>query len=379
MNDPTMTAPPGLSPEFGIAQITVTTLAAIMMIGLGFLPRPSRATLMWSLAFSLALLSTSLTVTATGLELETLRRASLGVLFSSQVLVWAGLRAWRGAPSMGWVVLPVGAAAALALTSAGDGAGFSVVFRIVFLGIGVFPALTLLELARIPEGGHRMLRPLRVASIAFALIALVSAATIFLFPASGPEDLVLTHSVNWIGLLVNAVCTLVSLLWLAQGATPGRRDVPTRWAHFSTLGADRLTRAREREERSWSLLSIRLDDIPDLRDACGEAGFGELSDSFESCVRRAFPADADIGRRGDGWMVVLAPRTTEVLREQVRELLVTVTALGPAAGATVPLSASVGWASVSAAGYDLSDLLRSADDALGVAAAHGGDRWERVS
>ena len=37
--------------NLSLAQATVTTLASIMIVSLGFLPRPSRAALFWSLAF----------------------------------------------------------------------------------------------------------------------------------------------------------------------------------------------------------------------------------------------------------------------------------------------------------------------------------------
>ncbi|WP_345750537.1 hypothetical protein [Microbacterium rhizophilus] len=365
--------------DFGLPQIAVCTLAAVMMIGLGFLPRPSSATLLWSVTFFLALIFSSLTTAAAQLDAEALRRATLGALLAPQVLIWAGLRAWRGAPPRAWLVLPVGGLSAAVLALADDGTPFSLAFRAVYLVNAVFPALTLLELRRIPERRHRMLLPLAVVSGAFVLIAVANALVVLVVPLSGPADLTLTRNVNTVGMLVNIVCALVTLLWLAQRSVPQERHDPAHWLHFSTVAGERLRRARERGERSWSVLSVRLDDADDLRLAWGETAFGELADAFERRVGRGFPAEADIGHRAPGWFVVLVPRATEVLREQVRALLHDVVSMDGEVGATVRLSASVGWASVRDSGYELEHLVRAADEALEAAAAEGGDRWRRVS
>ncbi|WP_203135435.1 GGDEF domain-containing protein [Microbacterium sp. JZ31] len=363
---------------FGLPQIALSTLAAVLMVGLGFLPRPSRATLLWSAAFVVAVISASLTTTAAELGSETLRRATLGALLSPQVLIWAGLRAWRGVPSHWWLVLAFGGASASALALVDDGAAFVIAFRIAYLTAAVFAVLTLVELRRIPERRNRMLLPLAVVCGAFGVIAVASAAMLLIEPPSGSADLALARNLNSLGMLVNIVCSLVSLLWLAQRSVPQEHHDPAHWHHFSAVAGDRLRRARERGERSWSVLSMRLDDADDVRQAWGETAFGELAQAFERRVRRAFPAEADIGHRGHGWLVVLVPRTTEVLREQVRALLHDVASMDETVSATVRVSASIGWASAGDSGYDLDHLVRVADSALEEAAAEGGDRWRRV-
>ncbi|MER7797585.1 diguanylate cyclase [Microbacterium sp. NPDC096154] len=364
--------------DFGLPQITTATLAFVLMVSLGFLPRPTRSTLLWSLAFLVALVCASLTTAAAQLDLETLRRATLGAMLSPCVLIWSGLRAWRGVRPHSWLIIPVGGLSAIVLATVPDGDPFAIAFRLVYLAAGVFPALTVIELTRIPERRQRMLIPLIVVSIAFVLIAVVN-TIVLLLPAHGSQDLTLTRNVNTVGMIVNVVASLVTLLWLAQRSASHERHDPAHWYHFSIVAQDRLSRAREHGERSWSLLSVRLDDTADLRQAWGETAFDDLAEAFERRVRRAFPAEADIGHRAPGWLVVLVPRATEVLREQVRGLLQDVVSMDSDAGATVQLSASVGWASVSDAGYNLDRLVRAADGALEVAAASGGDRWERVS
>ncbi|WP_309067432.1 diguanylate cyclase domain-containing protein [Microbacterium sp.] len=361
-----------------LPQIALCTLAAVLMVGLGFLPRPSPATLLWSAAFVSALIYASLTSTAAELGAETLRRAALGALLTPQALIWAGLRAWRGAASHWWLVLPFTGASAAVLALVDDGPAFSIAFRVVYLAAAVFPALTLLELRRIPERRNRMLLPLAVMSGAFTVIAIVNVAMILTMPASGTADLTLTRNVNSLGMLVNIVCSLVTLLWLAQRSVPQEHHDPAHWQHFSAVATDRLRRAQERGERSWSVLSVRLDDADDVRQAWGETAFVELAQAFERRVQRAFPAEADIGHRAQGWLVVLVPRATEVLREQVRTLLHDVVSLHETVSATVRISASIGWASVGDSGYDLDHLVRVADHALEEAAVEGGDRWRRV-
>ncbi|HAM13988.1 MAG TPA: hypothetical protein DCO91_11895 [Microbacterium sp.] len=51
----------------------------------------------------------------------------------------------------------------------------------------------------------------------------------------------------------------------------------------------------------------------------------------------------------------------------------------PAAPITVTTSASIGWASVATAGFDLDALLATTAEAAATARAQGGDRWERVT
>ena len=92
----------------------------------------------------------------------------------------------------------------------------------------------------------------------------------------------------------------------------------------------------------------------------------------------AFPAEADIGRKASGHVVVLVARPVPVVREQVRTVLREFTEMDATSWIAVQLSASVGWVPAQAADYDFDALVELADAAASTAQRLGGDRWERV-
>lgn len=51
------TIPSFSGPNLALAQATVATLGVVVMIGVAFLDRPHRSTLLWSMAFLLAMTS----------------------------------------------------------------------------------------------------------------------------------------------------------------------------------------------------------------------------------------------------------------------------------------------------------------------------------
>ncbi|MBA8816862.1 GGDEF domain-containing protein [Microbacterium halimionae] len=358
----------------GSAQLVVVSLCTVLMVGLGFIPRPSRATLAWALAFVLAISSVYLTVGAEAAGAETLRRIGLALLLGAPILIWSGLRSWRGARPYIWAVAPVGAVFAITFSLPLGVAEYALAFRLSFAVVAVFCGLTIVELRRIPERRERMLLPLTVASIGFVVFALIGLMSAF-FPASATDPLAVARLVNGLGLLGYMICIVVSLLWLAQGTSAGQIREVAGWARFRATASERLVRARDRDERTWALLMLRVDDIADIRDAAGEIGFARIAARFESLVRQMVPADADIGRRSAGTVVALVPRTVPVTREYVRKLLAELS-LPPADG-SLQVSASVGWSSVETAGYDFSELERAARIGVDIAAAAGGDRWHR--
>ena len=89
--------------NLGLAQATVATVGTVMLIGLGFLHRPSRSALLWSLAFVLAMTSTWVSVAGSIVEDEAIRRAGLGLMLGAPALVWSGFRARRGVRALPWV------------------------------------------------------------------------------------------------------------------------------------------------------------------------------------------------------------------------------------------------------------------------------------
>ncbi|MGP3535833.1 hypothetical protein ACTU3I_13625 [Microbacterium sp. RD1] len=362
--------------NLGIAQATVATLGTMMIIGLGFLQRPSRASLLWSLAFVLAMVSTWATLAGEAIDDETLRRAGLGVMLGAPALIWSGFRARRRARAFPWVSALQSVASALALVLVGDSAWYNLTFRSVFLAAAVFAGLTLLEIRRSADRHDRLVIPLAIVSAVFLALGAFSFLAGLFVPAGG-DDLSLTRVLNTLGMLVYLVCATVTLLFFTSVSPVGVQTAAS-WPQFTVTAIDRLRRAEAAGEISWALLVVRIDDPEDVRMAAGAASFSRIVEKFEQLVRAGFPAEADIGREAGGRLVVLLARPGQVLREHVRALLREVTEMDAGQQMTVQLSASVGWAPADIVGYDFDALLASASRACDAASEQGGDRWERL-
>jgi GGDEF domain-containing protein len=126
------------------------------------------------------------------------------------------------------------------------------------------------------------------------------------------------------------------------------------------------------------MLDIRLDDPDDIRAASSTAAFHAVAQKFGRDVDSVLPPDADIDRITTTRFVALVPRPQGGVRELITELLERMTTMDDQQSVPVRLSASIGWAPVSAAGYDFARLIGQAADAADSAYANGGDRWERV-
>jgi GGDEF domain-containing protein len=363
--------------NLGIAQATVTTLGTVMIIGLGFLQRPSRASLLWSLAFVLTMVSTWITLAGEALLDEDVRRAGLGLMLGAPSLIWSGFRARRGVRALPWIAPLQGVASAVAFVAVGDSSWYSIVFRIAFFAASLFAGLTLLELRRSPDRHERLVIPLGLVSGAFVVLGAFVLISGLIFPATTGDDLQLVRTLNSLGMLIYLTCATVTLLFFTSVSPVGAQTASS-WPQFTVTAADRLARARGASETSWSLLAIRVDDPDEIRSAAGEAAFARVVERFEATVRGAFPAEADIGRESRGRLVVLVSRPGPVLREHVRDLLRQVTEIDSAAQIAVQLSASVGWAPADAVGHDFEVLLAAAGRAVEEASALGGDRWQRV-
>ncbi|MEN2740545.1 hypothetical protein ABCS02_22355 [Microbacterium sp. X-17] len=364
----------------GIAQAVLTTLGALLVIGLAFVPHPNRATLLWAIGFLLSAIFVLIAVFAMFDGLEMLRRAMMASLLACTVFPWAGLRAWRRAPSMAWLFLPTILVLLALLLLPGTLPIYSLCFRIAFLLAAIFPALAVWEILRLPERTDVLLQPMLIGSAAFVAFALGSAIAGVFYPPTEGDDLTLVRTLNAIGMLIYVTCLFVSIVWLAQQRRPATvRHAVADWARFCDVARERLRRADEGGEQSWALLAIHLDDEATIRAATGPGSFASITGELDTHVRQTFPADADIGRRGSGRIVVLVPRSTVVVRELVRALLKAVNAYGGPGLETLQSSASVGWVTVDVAGYDFAALLDAATMAVERAAAAGGDRWYRVT
>jgi GGDEF domain-containing protein len=363
--------------NLGIAQATVATLGTVMIIGLGFLQRPSRASLLWALAFVLAMVSTWVTLGGEAIGLESVRRAGLGLMLGAPALIWSGFRARRGARAFPWIAPVQGVVTAVVLVSVGDPIWYSIAFRVMFLGAAAFAGLTLLEIRRSADRYDRLVLPLTLVSGAFVVLSVFILLAGIIFPFA-QSDLTLVRMLNALGMLIYLVCATVTLLFFTSVSPVGLLTAAS-WPQFSVTAADRLRRARANGETSWALLSLRMDDPEEIRAAAGEATYARITDRFEQVVAGAFPAEADIGREGRGRLVIVVARPGPVLREHVRDALRRITEMNATEQLAVQLSASIGWAPADVVGYDLDALLAAAERAVETAAAQGGDRWERLT
>ncbi|WP_193598133.1 hypothetical protein [Microbacterium sp. YJN-G] len=359
--------------------IALSTLATIIFIGLGFLPRPSRATALWSAAFAVAMVGSYVWL-AQGFTPfpQQLRALGSALTIAPMPLIWSGLRAYRGLRRQ-YVALSVAVVVilpAFLLTAVALGI-YPISFRIAFASLAVFAVLIFLDLMKLGPQLRDEALPLigvSAAYVVFSAITIINAA----FQASGeiqPADsLQFIRTLNLIGVNVYITCALITLLLLTtrSGVNPSpHRD-------FERIVRNRLNRAQAAEDQWWALLDIRLDDPDEIRLATSASAFNAVSEKFARDIDSVFPADADIERMNASRFLVLVPRPQGGVRDLVTELLERVSAPLGAQPMQLRLSASIGWAPVSVAGYGFDELVNSAAQAALTASAKGGDRWERI-
>ncbi|MFF2487781.1 hypothetical protein ACFVSU_15360 [Microbacterium sp. NPDC058062] len=352
----------------------LATLTSMIMIGLGFLYRPSLATLLWSLMFVLVTLSAYGTVIAGAASIHLLGDASAGFAMGAPALVWSGLRADRGEKSFPWLGPVQGVLSAAAYVATDGMALHSLVFSLLYLALAAMAALTVAELVRRPEHGGGRLLPLTIASAVLPVIAVASIITSAVMLASSPAEPALPD-LKALGQIAYLTCALVTLLSLAR--VPGASSVEESADPFTRTAADRLSRARQTGEAGWSLLSVSLDDTETLRIAGGEVAFRRILTRFRADVTSSFPVEADIGADGPHGYLVLVSRPDGVVRDCIRDLLDRVSTVTDDQPLAVEFSASVGWAKVTTAGYELTALTADAHAAMERARLAGGHRWER--
>ncbi len=362
--------------NLGLAQATVATLGTVMVIGLGFLHRPSRSALLWSLAFVLAMTSTWVSVTGTILEDESVRRAGLGLMLGAPALIWSGFRARRGVRALPWVGAVYAVATAAVFTIVVDPGAYGLSFRLAFVGASVFAGLTAAELRRAADRLERLALPLSVVCVAFVAVGVAILVSGLAAPAA-IGDLALARVINGLAMLVFLVCATVSLLYFTS-VSPSGRSSATSWPHFVVTATDRLRRAHRAGESHWAVLCIRLDDPTQVRSAAGENAWHRLTAAFEKAVAECLPAGADLGSELRGHVVALVCRPDSDLRAHVRSLLQRITDLDASTLVDVQLSASIGWVPAEACGFELGALIAAAEEAAATATRQGGDRWERV-
>ena len=362
--------------NLGISQATVATLATALMIGLGFLRRPSAATALWSMAFVLAMITSYASISAEAATQESARVAALGFMLGAPAFIWSGLRAARGAASFAWIAPLQALVSASVLVVLAGTPGYSTGFALLYFASSLVAGLTAWELFRRPDRGGGMLLPLTLVSGVYTLLGvLVAVVTIATDPAGG-GDLVLVRTINAVAMIVYMICALVSLLFLSENRDDG---LSRRGSDLRRVMQDRLSRAEDRDDTAWSLLTMTLDDVGDIRAAAGEGAFTATMERLIADARATFPAESDIGPgSGQGSLLILVARSENEVREHMRAFLRRLGTMRPEQPLATQLSASIGWAPVREVGFDLEALIAAAASAEAEARAAGGDGWYRV-
>lgn len=358
--------------------IAISTLATIIFIGLGFLPRPSRATALWSAVFAISMVAAYVWLAQAFLFPEQLRALGSGLAVAPVALLWSGLRAYcrhdrQFVPlAVAWLLI-----APTALVVSTFVGVYDLAFRAVYILTAVFAGLIVRELMRMGPQLRDEALPLMAASMAYIVFAVIIAinAVLLATGAFDPADsLEFVRTINMIGTTVYTVCALITTLLLTTRTHETSRSART---DFERVARNRLDRARVAEDTWWALLDVRLDDPDDIRMASSTAAFNAVLEKLALDVDSVFPADADIERISGTRFLVLLPRPEGGVRDLISALLERVSADGDRAF-SIRLSASVGWAAVTAVGYDLEQLTAAASQAAVTAHDAGGDRWERV-
>ena len=227
--------------DLSIETAVMATLATVLMIGLGFLRNPTRATRLWALSFIVVMLGSYGAIAGEVTGLESLRVASMGVILVGPTLLWSGVRAKFGKSSLAWVSLVQGVLSVGLLVLLIGSPYYMLGFRVVFAVSASFAALTAAELISSPQRGLNMLLPLTIVSAIFPMLALASLIITLRALTDGSDDLVATTTVNVLAMPVYMVCAIVTLLALSGSS---QRGADVGWTSARPRRPERSARPR---------------------------------------------------------------------------------------------------------------------------------------
>lgn len=359
------------------SMVAVVTVLAALVLGLATIARPSRATVIWGAAFGLGMLGAYLWLAGHQTGFQPLRSAASALLLCFEPLIWIGLRMYLGRRAPWWPVLAFIAVAISLLIATSDTAWYLPSFHIVFLGSGVFAGLVAYELLRRQPVSRDIVLPLALASGGFVVVSIVSGiSALTMGMASTEPQLEALRGMNAVGTLVVSTCAAFTLVLMVR--VGDRR--PAEADGVAQRARRRLRKAEAQNDRGWSVLDVRLDDPADLREATTGAEFARIVARFHDDIQEALPPLADAERVADDRAIVVIRASDEAVRFHIRAVLARISDFPrDAAGDGFRASASIGWASAEACGYDYDALVMAAAEAAGRAREAGGDQWKRAA
>lgn len=358
------------------SMVAVVTLLTVLVVGLGTLARPSRATVTWGSAYGLGMLGAYLWLAGQQADAQVLRAGASALLLCFEPLIWIGLRLHFDRRARWWLVIPFVLIAPVLLLVTADSAWYRPAFQLVLLGSTVFAGLVAYELLRDRTVISDITLPLALASCGFVVVAVVSAVVVFVRGSVVTmEQLTGLHGMIAIGVLVVSTCAAFTLVLMVR-AEDAARDADD----IADRSRRRLRKAEEQNDQHWSVLEVRLDDPADLREASTGSAFAIIVDRFHHDIQEALPAAADAERVADGRAIVVMRGGDESVRHHLCAILTRISVIEKQSMMTgIRSSASIGWATVSVVGYDYDALVAAAGQAAIRARAAGGDQWKRAT
>ncbi|WP_226532049.1 hypothetical protein [Microbacterium paraoxydans] len=357
------------------SMVAVVTVLTAIVIGLGTLARPSRATVTWGAAFGLGMLGAYLWLAGQQMtETRVLLAAASALLLCFEPLVWVGLRMHFRRRERWWLVVPYLVIAPTLLVTTADTPWYLPSFHLVFLGSAVFGGLVAYELLRDRPAARDIVLPLALASCGLVVVAVVSTFSALLSGGvSVGAQLSALRGMNAVGTVVVSTCAAFTLVLMVR-VEAKKSDA----GDFMERARRRLRKAEAQNDLPWSVLDIRLDDPTDLREASTGAAFAFIVDRFHHDIQEALPASADADRVEDGRAIVVIRGGDESVRHHLRGILTRISMIDRETTTGIRSSASIGWATASVVGFDFDMLTATAGQAAARARAAGGDQWKRA-
>lgn len=359
------------------SMVAVVTVLTVLVLGLATLARPSRATVVWGIAFGIGMLGAYLWLAGHHTGIPALRAAASALLLCFEPLIWIGVRMHLGRSVRWWPVLAFVAVAPTLLVLTSGSPWYLPAFHVVFIGSGVFACLVAYELLRGQPAARDIVLPLALASCGFVVVAVSSAVVaLFMGPTSTGEQLSALRGMNAIGTLVVSTCAAFTLVLMVRAGAPTTAEVDG----VAARARRRLRKAEAQNDQGWSVLAVHLDDPADLRQASSGAEFARIVDRFHEDIQEALPPLADAERVADDRAIVVIRASDEAVRFHIRAVLTRISEMDrEGADGGIRASASIGWATATTTGFDYDVLVAAAGQAAARAREAGGDQWKRAA